>query len=425
LETPKPSSGVASGKRDMKRTLLTMLKSPALGSALTFALGGAGFALGNILLAGVLPPAEYGAVALFLALTQLGSEVGPLGLELTINRHRLAATRALLGRAVLTALIAGILFALYAVSAYGVTTSLSSVLAITVFFASLNRVAGAFFQSRRKFGLSLFLNQIHHWILVCTVPIVLLARRPDALPAALTTMAGYLLMAGVGWKKGLEESQCDNTHPAPSSRTLLLEGSAAMGAQLAFSALFQVDRLLIPKLLSIAELANYSVVATLAGSPFRMLQIGLGYSLLPRLRACRTHQEIRRLIGQETRVAIVIGLMAATAVFVVTPWILGELLDKRYSFTPALLVAFVVVGFVRLWDGIARAVVTALGSARDLHVLNACGWAALGIGILGALLLAEAELTGITYGVGAGWLALAIASTVLGRRARENHVFRD
>ncbi len=100
--------------------------------------------------------------------------------------------------------------------------------------------------------------------------------------------------------------------------------------------------------------------------------------------------------------------MAATAVFVVTPWILGELLDNRYSFTPALLVAFVVVGFVRLWDGIAQ-------SRRDNSRLSPrlaraeClrGWAALGIGILGAVLLAEAELTGITYGVGAGWLACA------------------
>jgi len=402
--------------------VLKIARSPALGSALTFALGGAGFALGNILLAGVLPAEEYGAIALFLALTQLGSEVGPLGLELVINRHRFAATRSLLGRAALTSVLAGIVFALYAISVYGATASLSSVLAATVFFASLNRVAGAFFQSRRKFGLSLFLNLIHHWILVCAVPVVLLAQRPDALPAALTTMAGYVLMAVVGWRKGLEESHSENALPAPSSRTLLLEGSAAMGAQLALSALFQVDRLLIPRLLSIGELANYSVVATLAGSPFRMLQIGLGYSLLPRLRACRTHKEIQRLIGQEARVAIVIGLMAATAVFVVTPWILGELLDNRYSFTPALLVAFVVVGFVRLWDGIARAVVTALGSARDLHVLNACGWAALGIGILGAVLLAEAELTGITYGVGAGWLALALASTMLGRRARETHV---
>lgn len=146
----------------MLTLVLKITRSPTLNSTLTFTLNNAGFALGNILLTRVLPTEEYDAITLFLALTQLGSEVGPLGLELVINRHRFAATRSLLGRAALTSVFAGIVFALYAISVYGATASLSSVLAATVFFASLNRVAGAFFQSRRKFRLSLFLNLIHH-----------------------------------------------------------------------------------------------------------------------------------------------------------------------------------------------------------------------------------------------------------------------
>jgi O-antigen/teichoic acid export membrane protein len=421
LKSLKSSRSVAAAKPAGKASVLKMLRSPALGSALTFALGGAGFALGNILLARVLPPEEYGAVALFLALTQLGTEVGPLGLELIINRRRLVATYTILGKAVLTSAFAGIVFALYALGVYAMSATLSAVLTVAILFASLNRVAGAFFQARQKFALSLFLTIIHHWILVCAVPVVVLAQRPEALPAALTTLAGYLLMAFVGWKKALVQSRNDGRLET-RQHTPLVEGALGMGAQLAFSALFQVDRLLIPKLLSINELANYSVVATLAASPFRMLQIGLGYSLLPRLRECRTHEAIQRLLRHEVRVALVIGAIAAIGVVLVTPWILVELLDNRYAFTPYLLAAFVIVGFVRLWDGIARAVVTALGSERDLFWLNACGWAALAVSIVSSFALAWAGLTGIVYGVGAGWLALALATTALGKRARASHV---
>jgi O-antigen/teichoic acid export membrane protein len=413
------SRTVASPAPEAKRPVLTLLRSSAVTSALTFAAGGAGFALGNILLARVLPPDEYGAVALLLALTQLGSDLGPLGLELLINRHRLGASRALLGRAALTSALAAAAFAVYAISVYALSASLVSVLAIAILFASLNRVAGAFFQSRQQFALSLFLTQVPNWILLCAVPVVLLLHRPDALPALLTTMAGYLVMASIGWRKSFQERHAEG---APlSSRTLLVEGSAAMGTQVALSGLYQIDRLLIPKLLSIHELADYSIVAALAASPFRMLQTGLAYSLLPRLRACPTREATRLLLRKEAIIALAMGLLAAVGVFVITPWILAELLDNRYAFTPQLLVAFAVVGFVRLWDGIARAVLTALGSARDLYLLNICGWAALGISILSAILLAGSGLTGIVYGVGAGWLTLAVISTAFGRRATEAH----
>lgn len=49
-----------------------------------------------------------------------------------------------------------------------------------VALATLGRVAGAFVQSRERFGVSLLLAQSHNWVLLATVPIVLLLAQPHA-----------------------------------------------------------------------------------------------------------------------------------------------------------------------------------------------------------------------------------------------------
>jgi hypothetical protein len=148
-----------------------------------------------------------------------------------------------------------------------------------------------------------------------------------------------------------------------------------------------------------------------------MLQTGLGFALLPRLKACETRAAAHRLIWHEALVVFVISAAAAVAVLVVTPWLLGIVLKSRYSFPMTLLYALVAVGFIRVWSGISSAVVSALGSARQLAILNVYSWLALGVATLGAFAARGFGLTGVVYGMGAGWLALALAGTFIGRRA--------
>jgi hypothetical protein len=104
-------------------------------------------------------------------------------------------------------------------------------------------------------------------------------------------------------------------------------------------------------------------------------------------------------------------------VLVATPWLLGVVLKSRYSFPMSLLYALVVIGFVRVWGGISGAVVTALGTARQLAVLNLYSWVALAVATVGAFAARGFGLTGVVYGIGAGWLALALAGTSIGWRA--------
>lgn len=401
------------------RRLAAPLRSPALASAVLFAAGGVGFALGNLLLARILPAVEYGAVALFLALTQFGITLGPLGLEVLVNRHHLTPSRPLLARTLLTSAGVGIFLALFALVFYSVDGTLAAILAVTVVAAALNRVAGAFYQSKRKFGPSLFLMLVHNWVLLCAVPIAMLFEHPAAVPVVLTTTFGYFAAAGLGWWRGLAHQ--DTSTAAPSPKTMLHEGLSAVGLQFAVSIFFQVDRLVIARTMTIADLATYAVVAALAASPFRMLQVGVGYTLLPRLRASASREAILKLLRREARLVAVITAVAALAVLFISPWLEHQFLHGRYPISNALLYAVILVGFVRVWNGFAGSTVSALGTARQLAHFNLCGWGALAIGVAAAVVLAgHSGLVGIVYGLGIGWLLLALAGTLIGSRAIRN-----
>jgi len=396
--------------------LKSFLRSPALWSAVVFASGGVGFAVGSILLARVLPEEEFGRVALFLALTQLGITLGPFGVETVVNRHHLGASGGLLGRVAFTSILVGLAFGAVAYTFYEFDAVLASVLAFTVMAAGVNRVGGAFFQSKKQFGLSLFLILIHNWVVLFAVPVVLLFGS-HALPAALTVLSGYVLIATLGWHKGFRVRDPQVPAEPLASSVILREGFAVVGVQLAVAAFYQIDRLVIGQALTLRDLAVFSVVSSVAASPYRMLQTGLGFTLLPRLRTCESRAAIYKLLRHELIVAIALCVVASIVVLLVTPWLLSVLLKSRYAFETGLLHALVIVGFVRVWTGFSSATVSALATPKQLVAFNACMWGALAVGTACAWLMRGAGLQGIVYGLGIGWLVSALAGTVLGAQA--------
>jgi O-antigen/teichoic acid export membrane protein len=396
--------------------LKTFFRSPALWSAIVFASGGVGFAVGSILLARVLPEEEFGRVALFLALTQLGITLGPLGVETVINRHHLGASAPLLTRVGLTSALVGVAFATIAFLFYEFDVTLACVLAFTVIAAAINRVGGSFFQSKHQFGLSLFLILIHNWVVLFAVPVVLLFG-PHALPAALTVASGYVLIATLGWQKGFGMRDASARSEPITSSVILREGFAVVGVQLAVAAFYQIDRLVIGQALTLRDLAVFSVVSSVAASPYRMLQTGLAFTLLPRLRSAESRSAILKLLRHEMIVAVAMSVAASVVVLAFTPWLLSVLLDSRYAFPSGLLYALVIVGFVRVWNGLSSATVSALATPRQLFAFNACIWAALAVGTACAWSMRAYGLQGIVYGLGVGWLASALGGTLIGAQA--------
>lgn len=393
-----------------------LVRSPALRAAAMLMAGGFGFALANILLARVLPAEQFGLVSLVLALVQMGLTLGPLGIELAINRHSLHPHRNLRSWSLLTSVASGLLMAAFGAWLYDLSPALIVCLACAGTAASFNRVGCAFLQSQQRFGLSLLLGQIHNYVILLAVPAILLLDQPHAVTVAAMIAISYVLTSVIGWRAGANDPQ-GRTRAAVPVRSLLNESLAGFGILLATQLLWQLERLVIPRTLTMQDLATFAAVAAIAGSPFRMLQIGVGHTLLPGLRACTTQQAAKRLMLHE---GAVLGAAAAAAVGVVvllTPWIAVHFLMGRYDISAALLTAVILTGLVKVVSGFVTAVVQAFGSTKDLARLNALTWVAVAAAVGCAIFGARYGVTGVVYGVGVAWLAGAMAGGALARTA--------
>jgi O-antigen/teichoic acid export membrane protein len=149
-----------------------------------------------------------------------------------------------------------------------------------------------------------------------------------------------------------------------------------------------------------------------------MLQMGAGYTLLPRLSTASTAQERRHLVRREAVAVTLIGGTAALVILSVAPWVATRLLAGKYELSTALMIAALLSGAVKLADGFATTIVWALGSPRQLALLNWVSWTCAGIGVAAAWFGARWGLLGLMYGVTLGWVsrgavASALASTLL------------
>lgn len=390
-------------------------RSPALRTAAALAAGGAGFALGNLLLARHLTETEFGKVSLLLSVIQVGATLGAPAVPTLVNRYRLDATSALFWQCAAGSVLAGAAVTCLMVPFGKFPLSLAAVLGLTITLAALGRVAAAFFQSRQLFGRSLLLTQVHNWLLLASVPVVLLLNDPSAFAVALVVLCGYFMTTVVGWRSASQ--QLTERNPPLSRKQWLTEGMSVAGFVLANNLLFQLDRLLIGGLLSIRDLATYAVVAAVAGSAFRMLQVGAGYSLAPRLRTCTNRQTAMKLLRGEGILLAGTGLLATAAVLVLMPWLIEHFLAGRYDVPRGMVVAVIGIGFIRTWEAAASATVSALGSARELLLLNLLSWLTVALGSACAAWASRFGLMGVVYGLGAGWCLLALGSSVLAARA--------
>jgi O-antigen/teichoic acid export membrane protein len=371
--------------------------SPALRTAVGFGLGGVGFALGNLLLARVLPPAQFGVFTLFFALVQIGVCLGPIGLEGQVNRRPggdVAPGRVLLTSSVVAAIIAILAWTLYRLDAAVVVALFVSVIA-----GGVSRVASAIFQSRLQFRLALTLNQGISVALLGMGAAAEIAGGAQLWLLAALVAGYYVISAGMGWGI-LARERPQGSRGAHS----LLEGLSLLGIMAAALILMQLERLLAPHLLTLEALATFAVVTTLVGSPLRMLQMGAGYTLLPRLSTASSPERRRRLVRREAAVILLIGGTVVLATFVATPWIGRWLLHGKYDLTTALMIAALVSGSVKLADGFATTMVWALGSARQLALLNWVSWTCAGIGVAAAWLGSRWGLIGLMYGVTFAWV---------------------
>jgi O-antigen/teichoic acid export membrane protein len=182
------------------------------------------------------------------------------------------------------------------------------------------------------------------------------------------------------------------------------EGLSLASIHVANSFFLQLERLLLAPVAGVQALALFGVVASLVTSPFRMLQMGVLFTLIPSLRNAAGLEERRRLLAREALlVGAVIGA-GSVAIWYLAPPLAHWFLSGRYELSPRLMCAALVSGALKLCSAFATGTVIALGEANKLRKLSLVSWATIGVGALAAFLAASWGLVGVLYGISAGWL---------------------
>ena len=386
--------------------------SSTLRSMVVYGASGLAFAGASLLLARLLSTEHYALLTLVVALSTLGYHLAPAGLDAVVTRGRVAAGRPLLKRVAVATTTIGAGVSGAALAAYGLSAGTSALLFAATASGGLMLVAAARFQSEQRFTLSLALLSAPNLLLLLGAAATLsVEARTATLPFAILAV-GLVLVAGLGWLLVLREQPpvaAAGTAAIPWSEAFALAGVAAAGMLL-----IQLERLVIPYVLPLADLALFGVLGAIAGSLFRLLQMAVGFTLLPRLRKAVTVLERRQLLAHELRFAVVIAAAGAVAILVVTPLVEHWLLAGKYDLSLGLVLAMIFSGIAKIAHAFAKAAATALATARELAFVNAAGWFSVALAVGAAVVGAHSwGLAGLIYGVGAGWLAWAALSFVL------------
>ncbi len=375
-----------------------------------FMLAGLGFAGANIALARILSPESYARIALLVALIQVGMVLAPLGADGVVNRFRTAPTPGLVRQVLVTGFATGLPFALLGFAIYELPWLIVVALFVSVVAGGANMVAAAHYQSREAFTASLLLFQSQNAVLILATGgawLWLDATDPESAPAAIIA-GGHVLSAAVGWGSLLRKRASSERTRYPWKASLALVGMN--GATLLLT---QLERVTIPRFLELTDLATFGVLAAIVGAPFRMLQLGVGYTLVPRLRGAGTPHARYRLLRREGAGAAVITLAGAAALWVITPGVARVLLHGKYELTGALVLAALVSGFAKVVSAFGTSVVTAIGSPRALTRMNLAGWVIIAGSMPAIALGARWGLVGVVYAVGLAWAVQAAVAFAL------------
>jgi hypothetical protein len=372
-----------------------------------YAVSGLGFTGANLVLARLLPTAEYAVFTLVIALGNLGYSLAPVGVDGIVNRRHLEAGPALLGRTLTATVSVGLSMVVVAELAYHMSPLLLLVLFVSTAAGGAMAVSAAQFQSERRYALSLALSQSPNVVLLLAAGAVIATQDHQAWLPLVIAAAGFLLAAVSGWTVLFRERAIKPAREAwfPWTEALSYAGLNAAGL-----VLVQLDRLIIPHVLPLSDLATYGVLAAIAGSLFRVLQMGVGYTLVPRLRAATNVPERRHLIAHEAKLVSAMLIAGSIGICAVTPFIQRSLLHDKYHLSGSLLLAALVSGMAKIANAFTKSTVTALATHQELSVVNVLGWISVGLAVPAALLGGHWwGLAGVIYGVGLGWFLRAIA----------------
>ncbi len=384
--------------------------SPAIKAASVFALGGAAFALANLVLARNLSMQDYGQFALILAILNLGIPLGPIGLDAAILRHRPGPDKKLLRVSIVVGVLIGVLMAIGARLAYSLDLTVVSLLGIAIMAGSITRVSASVYQSENRFSVSLWLIQSQNITLITAALVagLVAAFTPTTVFALFT--AHWVLAALAGWALLIYFSKIETKD---RWEIPWREIPALFGYIITVQLAAQLDKLMLPKVLDIESLATFGVLSALVLAPYKVFQAGVGFTLIPGLRTAETKSERTRTILHEAKTTMLVIALGIVSGFFIAPLVAEIFLAGKYDLGNRLVGAAVFAGTARVLVMFVSSVVTALGSQKQLALLNRGSWLALLLSIIGGWWGAQWGLPGFIAGFALGSLfRVALASEI-------------
>jgi O-antigen/teichoic acid export membrane protein len=395
------------------RNLRALLRSVPLGWPLVmFATSGLAFAAANIVWARTLPVDTYAVVALSVAILNLALRLAPFGADLEINRGDGALSRASIRRVAATSALTAVIAGAAASIGYGLSPGVGASLACAVACGGLTVYGAAALQARRRYLPSLaLLHALNYLLLGLSLATAATGVASAAVIVGAVAIASFaLLIVATSALRTMLRGAAD-PGAGHSTRNLLALFAITGSAEL----MTQLDRLVTPAVLSLADLAHLSVLLALVGPPFRLLEMAVAYAILPELRAATTAAARRRALQGSLKIAFGVSALAAVLLLLfltpVSQWLLGA----KFTLPLSLIAVAVFAGLVRVAHGFAGAAATALIPNEKLTQLSTLGIVSVGIGIAGAIFGSRWGLQGVVWGSTIGWLVRTLASAGLVR----------
>lgn len=396
----------------LRRLVREGVRSPSVHVAILFALVGVGFAGGNLLLARALSPEDYGLVALWLAIYFLGGALAPWGADGVVNRRRISPGWRLFRRVLFTSIGSSLVVVAVVAVIYPFSPPELLLLLFGIVAAGLAVVAAAQFQARERFFVGMAIWQGQNVVLLLAAALALvIAGAGTILP--ISVVAGSTAMFAVGGWRALRGIDGDATDHEPY---LWREALAYFLASSTSAFLPQIERLVIPRVLSLEDLALFGVLASLVIAPYRMLQLGVGYTLFPRMSKAESLREQQRMFIAEVRMTVVGALLAGLLVWYLAPWVTHSFLSDKYDIESGLVLAGIVAGVQKLLGSLGKALVFALGTSADITVYGASSWLSVFLSAGGAWFGSQWGVAGVIYGTAGGMMVRTLLSLVIGLR---------
>ncbi len=382
--------------------LKSFYKSTSLRVAAAFALGGAVFAVGNLILARVLPPREYGIVSLIIGIISAATLIAPLGIDLLVTRRglplgrhlRRAALCASAGTAFVTALVTAVAYDLPVILVLCVFTATAA--------AGVSQAVAAHFQSRREFKFSVPILQASTWLLAPIAGITVWLSASTAILPTLLVTAAALLTGMLSWAFVVRRNDDNGADPHMGGHW---REAFALVAVTAASALFmQLERLVLPATLGMEDVALFGVLASLVASPFRIIQGAIAYTVVPRLRDATSVTQRRQLLRHESGLVTVVLLAGSAVIWFAAAPVGHWLLAGRYDLSKPLITATLISGVLKVISAFGTSIVSALASEAGVRLLSIGSWVCVAVGTAASFPGAHWGLTGVIYAVSLGWL---------------------